>query len=117
LEFLKIKHFLIDLTPKMKRIIAQNDVRALSDPLEKAVFIKMHNKIGYRPLAEYFKISRSSLRRAVKSSKEKRELGRVGRPSIVQSEDEEKLLEVVQQWKEKNGEDISHQELLEQVFL
>jgi len=101
---------------EIERIIAQSDVRAISNPMEKAVFIKMNAKIGYRRVGNHFDISRSSLRRAVKAFEEGRKLGQNGRPSIVQPEDEVELQKVVQEWKQHHGEDISQQELLEQVI-
>jgi len=101
---------------EIERIIAQSDVRAISDLMEKAVFIKTSTNIGYTRVANHFKIARSSLRRAVKAFQEGRELGQNGRPPIVQPEDEVELQKIVLQWKKQHGKDISQQELLEQVI-
>ena len=99
---------------EIERILAYSEIRSISDPLKKAVFIKMTHDFGYRRIAAYFKISRSALRRTVKAFQEGRILGCNGCPSIVQPEDETKLKEIVE--KIEHGEDISHQELIEEVI-
>ena len=93
---------------EIERILAHSEIRATSDPLLKAVFIKVRNNLGYRRVAAYLNITRSALRRAVKAHQEGRNLGVNGHPPIVQPQDEMELEKIIQTWKTNHGEDISH---------
>lgn len=92
-----------------------SEIRSLSSPLEKCLWLHQNHQISLRVLAEEFEISKSSLSRAKIAIQEQRTPGMEGRPKSLTDEEEAQLKQFVREYKDKNGEDISNVELIRKV--
>jgi hypothetical protein len=75
----------------ISKICGESSIRSLSLPLAKAIEIRRIYVISFLWLATYFKISQSSIKRGIAAQTSERSIGKSGRPSILQENEEQEL--------------------------
>ena len=95
----------------ISKICGESSIRSLSLPLAKAIEIQRIYGISFLRLATYFKISQSSIKRGIAAQTSGRSIGKSGRPSILQENEEQVLLAQIDCWKSDKHQDITRSEL------
>ena len=95
----------------ISKICGESSIRSLSLPLAKAIEIRRIYGISFLRLATNFKISQSSIKRGIAAQTSGRSIGKSGRPSILQENEEQELLAQIDCWKSEKHQDITQSEL------
>ena len=83
-----------DFDIEIKKIKKTAEYISLSNDLEKSIYLKSKiPKLSFVFLSEYFGINRFQIQRAFKANEEKREIGKRGRPSLLNEKETEELIE------------------------
>ena len=84
----------LTMSEDVSRYLGYNDIRQLQDVGQKAAMLCLKYRVPQRAAAEALKVSRGLVRRAVDAVNKGRNIGTNGRPRILSSDEEAKLIDM-----------------------